>query len=262
MEHEWLHAVVAFYNPRLGWPTPDVHGACEHGYSPGPCPSGMTNEAYFADLMQGKVPEAGTLKGIQPDEWTLQGTPANPLIHLPPLSIAVGRDGKFAVRFPADLGGPIQLAIARPSGQVAREASVTTPGSEFEVPGKGRWEVCLNFAGSERYYKQSSCSLWSLTKAESCDLRPRRGRQRLPLHITHRGRRYRVVAAGVPAACDATLIVRHGKRKRRIRGRRYGGSTVFHLTARGPGPWSVVLRVNEGGGGLVTSRRYKLHPAP
>ncbi|HEY8768547.1 MAG TPA: hypothetical protein VIP09_15010, partial [Dehalococcoidia bacterium] len=49
--HEWLHQVVWFYSD-VFWPTADVHGACEHGYTGWAC---MGNPNYFTDLLQGKV---------------------------------------------------------------------------------------------------------------------------------------------------------------------------------------------------------------
>jgi hypothetical protein len=76
--HEWLHQVVWFYRD-VAWPTDDVHGACEHGYTGGPCGE---IPAYFADLLQGKVAENGQLLGIRPGDWLRDGTPA----HLKPIS--------------------------------------------------------------------------------------------------------------------------------------------------------------------------------
>ena len=72
--HEWLHHVVYFYRDVV-WPTNDVHGACEHGYVGFDC--GL-NPTYFADLMQGKVPENGRLLGIRPPDWLRDGTPTHP----------------------------------------------------------------------------------------------------------------------------------------------------------------------------------------
>lgn len=278
IEHEWLHAVVAFYNPRLGWPVPDVHGACEHGYSPTPCPSGMTNESYFSDMMRGRVAEGSLLRGIQHDEWTLQGTPAEPLIHHPAISVERRGDDRFAVQFPHDLGGPVQMAITDSSEKVVRTAEVTVPGSEFFLPTTDSWNVCLAFAGSETYYRRNVCTWWSVpngmgqpvshgiarsvSNRRPCSMRPpRRRRHRWPLRISrHAHHRYRLVAPRIPVSCRAVLIIAHHKRRRRIRGRHRGNRVIFRLRTRGSrrGRWKVMLRIRLDGGGFVTSRHYTL----
>ena len=264
MEHEWLHAAVAFYNPRLGWPVSDVHGACEHGYSPGPCPSGMTNELYFADLMQGKVPEGGFLKGIQPDEWTLQGTPINPLIGIPSILLRRGKQtGKLTVQFPADLGGALRMSIATSSGRVVQESEITTSDSEFSMPGDGRWTICFAFAGSERYYRNTSCFGWASVKIRSCHLNPsKRVQHNWPLRVSRQGHGYRIVAPGIPRGCSSVLEVRHNGHKRALWGRRYSEKVVFKLRASQPGQWKVMLRVSLEDGRRITSREHTLHAVP
>lgn len=145
--HEWLHQTVAFYEPRLGWPIPDVHGACEHGYSTN-C---ATYEPYFVDMMQGRVPEAGGMRGIQPDEWALEGTPAQPVRAVAVTRVASDSAGTVAVDVPADLGGPVTVT-ARNFDNIngAPETTFDPPQYRFQLP-DGLWFVCLRFAGSRRY---------------------------------------------------------------------------------------------------------------
>lgn len=72
MTHEWLHAVVFWYQPfGVVFPTSDVHGATEHGY-PGTSDGNM---AYFKDMMSGNVAESGRMTGITPAQWRSLPTP-------------------------------------------------------------------------------------------------------------------------------------------------------------------------------------------
>jgi hypothetical protein len=251
LQHEWLHAVVAFYNPRLGWPTPDVHGACEHGYTQLPCPGAMVNETYFADLMQGKVPENGTYKGIQPDEWSLQGTPANPLIQHADALITRLRDGTLLPVFPAALSGNVRLTIARPEGPVASEHVLSATRGEFVLPGAGLWKVCLVSPGSENYYRFEHCSLRYGT---TLNWRSRR------LRISRFRSSYSIFAVNLPAGSRPTLLVMHRGRTHQLRGRWNGGSTHFHLHVRGTEPWRVRLRLRLFDGHVTMSPTYVLRP--
>lgn len=78
--HEWLHMVVNFYD-QVQWPTNDVHGAAEHGYTPRDAYD-YPDTRYFADMMSGRVRENGKLLGIKPGQWAYYGTPTRPL-HQP-----------------------------------------------------------------------------------------------------------------------------------------------------------------------------------
>jgi hypothetical protein len=256
MEHEWLHAVVSFYNPRLGWPTPDVHGACEHGYSSPPCPSGMTNEKYFADMMQGKVGENGSLRGIQPDEWALQGTPRAPLIQHADTQVRVTADGHVRVTIPEGLANLMQLSVLDAAGQTIHQETLTSSSSEFDLPEAGRWNVCFDSNGSESYYPLHSCvRVVTQETAESGLRRKYRGL----LRISHRKSRYRIVAPGLPAGSKARLLVRHAGRRFFLHGQRRGGSARFRLSLRGSKPWRIRLRLQLRDNTLILGRVYVLH---
>lgn len=99
--HEWLHQVVWFYRD-VAWPSNDVHGACEHGYTGASC--GLI-QAYFADLLQGKVAENGRSLGIRPEDWLRDGTPVHPnapqIIPVRPKATPFGVTG-FEVPAPTD----------------------------------------------------------------------------------------------------------------------------------------------------------------
>ena len=166
MEHEWLHAVVAFYNPRLGWPRPDVHGACAHGFPGSRCPGEGVNEGYFAAMMQGLVQEADGPKGIEPDEWTRQGTPAHPLIAHPRLRVRALRRARMSLSFPRRLGGPVRLTVKTRQDRTVRSQLVRTRKLVFSIPKPGRWLVCLDFEGSEAYYRAHPCSEWSFYRSD------------------------------------------------------------------------------------------------
>lgn len=166
MEHEWLHAVVAFYNPRLGWPTPDVHGACDHEFPGSRCPGEGVNEAYFAAMMQGAVQEADGPKGIEPDEWTRQGTPAHPLIAPPRLRLRALRRARMLLSLPPGLGNPVQLVVKTKRGKTVRSQLVRKHKLVFPIPKPGRWLVCLDFEGSEAFYPVHRCSEWSFYRSD------------------------------------------------------------------------------------------------
>ena len=166
MEHEWLHGVVAFYNPRLGWPEPDVHGACAHAFPGSRCPGEGVNEGYFAAMMQGAVQEADGLKGIQPDEWTRQGTPAHPVIAQPTLRIRALRKARISLQFPPRLAAPVQLVVKNREGRTIRSQLVRKRTFVFPIPRPGRWSVCLEFEGSEAYYPAHKCSDWRFFRSD------------------------------------------------------------------------------------------------
>jgi hypothetical protein len=152
MEHEWLHAVVAFYSPREGWPTPDVHGACAHGYGTN-C---STDEHYFADMMQGKVAENGLTRGIEPDEWALQGTPAHPIIQdLRFFVSAVG--AHITVGLPANLDVPANVQVLSSQGAVVASGSTQASTLDLDVHSGGSYSVCASLTASERYRAQDVC---------------------------------------------------------------------------------------------------------
>jgi hypothetical protein len=152
MEHEWLHAVVAFYQPRLGWPTPDVHGACAHGYGTN-C---NTDEHYFADILQGKVVENGTMLGITPDEWGLQGTPAHPIIKSFSWQLTAVPGGA-RLTMPDDLDQPVTVQVLNPQAEVV--TSLTGQQRTFDLPiPPGRWSICLSNPGSEHYRAARGCA--------------------------------------------------------------------------------------------------------
>jgi hypothetical protein len=87
MMHEFMHVMTFKYRPAQGWPTPDVHGACEHGYATGPLGSDMCtsgNERYFTDMLQGRVIENGVPRGLLPSDIAAQ----------PPASVAAAAKQK------------------------------------------------------------------------------------------------------------------------------------------------------------------------
>jgi hypothetical protein len=252
MEHEWLHAVVGFYNPRLGWPTPDVHGACSHGYE-----CSEINEAYFADLMQGRVLENGAPKGIQPDEWSLQGTPADPLIHSAELGIGV--DGlDFHVEFPADLGAPVHVTVTGATGSAILDTTITRPGTRFSLPGPGSWTICLSSPGSEHYYPGENCIDERVRAAAIAAI----AKKKLRTQVRRHGSRYRIVAEGLPDGSTAVLLVDRAGKTHRRRGRRHGAREVFTVNAGSPGTWRIQLQVRLPDGQIVTDRSHILRGTP
>jgi hypothetical protein len=65
--HEWLHGVSRFFIGRgVALPQFDADGAESHGYEHSPT-GGWTG--YYRDLMNGRVREEGTLKGVMADAW-------------------------------------------------------------------------------------------------------------------------------------------------------------------------------------------------
>jgi hypothetical protein len=266
MEHEWLHAVVSFYNPRLGWPVNDVHAACEHGYDPGPCPSAMTDEHYFADMMQGRVLENGSPRGIQPDEWTLQGTPAHPLIQHPTVTFTSPKIGVMGVEIPPGLAGLATATYEGGSPTTSQTIGLATAQSTIQLPGPGNWNVCVKSPGSEAFYRSERCaSLYvprvrtpTTTKTGHGTVRPRTVRPHL--RIRHHLNRYRIIASGLPAGSRAELLVKSRRRHWLVSGRRTGTTERFSLVVHGSRPLRVRLWVHTEGR-TTSSRVYRIHPA-
>jgi hypothetical protein len=233
MEHEWLHAVVAFYEPRLGWPTPDVHGSLEHGYA-----RANTDRGYFADMMKGKVPENGTLKGIQPDEWAKQGTPAKPLIK--PFTFefaAVPGTLDQILDFPADPGAPVHLTVRDSDLAIVSETAVTTPGFRFSLPGFGLWRLCVSFEGSSSYRKLATAACTT----EAVYLHPPK-----IVSATRRAGTVRVIVTGTESMGEIVLSAAKGANRLEFRRKSSAGQSTFVLRL-GKGTWTLRARVEAFG---------------
>ena len=158
MMHEWLHQVVWFYDPSQGWPTNDVHGACEHGYTGAGC---GVNEHYFSDMMQGRVIENGQPKGMLPADWQRDGDPAHPRRQpTPPWTSNYAPDGsKLTVTIPASYDGTAQITFSRADGTVITTESHGSGAWDFVAPAEGRYYVCVTQPSTEHFRPQiSSCS--------------------------------------------------------------------------------------------------------
>jgi hypothetical protein len=278
MEHEWLHAVVGFYEPRLGWPTPDVHGACTHNYGT----SCNIDDAYFADMMQGKVREGDEMRGITPDEWAQQGTPAHPRLKSLTWNLkTAGLDG--TVTLPDDFAGVATLRILDTQASAVSSLTVGRGATRFSFPSSGRWSVCLASPVTAVYRSGSSCAAVSVAAASpGLGTKPFQGvglpvpkpfdggpnmAKRLVVSqhlriVRRRDQRLSISydpkdASNTGSKRTFTLVALHGRERREIRGTRRRGRVVFAI--RLPrGLWRLHVVVRASAGGVRTSGTVKI----
>ncbi len=157
--HEWMHLVVGFYKPRLGWPKQDVHGGCAHVAAyPDAC--AKVSEAYFTDMMTGRVLENGKPKGLLRREWAFYGTPTHPRHQDPGLYVRVGTDGGNIGWNPGVQRLILTYTDAH-SGRRAYREDVTRGASTLLPPvPHGLYRVCLSSAASLRYRAGRTCDTW------------------------------------------------------------------------------------------------------
>jgi hypothetical protein len=154
--HEWMHLVVGFYDePRLGWPKGDVHGGCGHGYADA-CQVGFS-EAYFADMMTGRVVENGKRKGLLPREWAYYGTPTRPRHQNPGLYVRVGLDGGN-VGWSPGVKRVLLTYTHIASGRVAYRQDITNGATTLLPPVPPG--VCVRSEASLRFRAGRACDVW------------------------------------------------------------------------------------------------------
>lgn len=165
--HEWMHGVVAFYEPaELGWPHNDVHGATEHGYVFPGVGSGVV-EPYFTDMLQGRVPENGQLKGLLPQDYLVEGTPAHAKRSYLDLETRIDATGHVHYSAPADFDGTLTFTVQNGSetpnpNPIVRDGKVAGPGASWTLDDRGLPKfvtACASSAstGSTRYRPYSAC---------------------------------------------------------------------------------------------------------
>ncbi len=148
--HEFMHQAVGFYDPAQGWPSNDVHGGAEHGWTDFP----YVNEAYFTAMLQGSVPEGGRMTGMLPADYVKDGTPAHPVRSAFP-SPTLGSDGyELVYRAPSNLTGSVSLVVRRnATGRTVQSDVLSAPNAVWRwLPtAVGTYTVELDHPGSERY---------------------------------------------------------------------------------------------------------------
>ena len=162
--HEWLHQVVAFYDPALGWPTNDVHGACKHGYidaTKGFC--SLVDEYYFLDMLQGNVAEAGGLRGITAADFAKDGTPAHParLVLGKPLLTSNGPIVRLS--FPTtNYDGTITVAVFDSARNDVGQGTTSGAAPTFDwwLPLKaGSYQLCWVAPSTAHYRPRYECDV-------------------------------------------------------------------------------------------------------
>jgi hypothetical protein len=161
--HEWLAQIVGYYDPALGWPASGADGACGHGYVDAlrrACDN--VDEHYFSDMLQGKVAEAGGLRGITAADFTKDDTPAHPVRVIAldsPTLTPVGRAVRLGFE-PASYDGTIAVTALDASGAMVGQgvASGTSPHFDWTLPARpGSYQLCWALAGSARDRPQRDC---------------------------------------------------------------------------------------------------------
>jgi hypothetical protein len=210
--HEWMHQVVFFYNSsELGWPQNDVHGSAEHGYVFPGVSAGVV-EPYFADMLQGKVLENGQPKGLLPQDYLVEGTPAHPKRRFLALQMHIDPTRHIQFRTPADFDGTLTFTAqdgwgSSNSNPIIREGQISGPGAAWMLNDGGlprHVTVCATSAssGSARYRPYRECFELSISRCvvprlvgssvNSARQRLKRARCRLGA-VKHRGGTGRIV---------------------------------------------------------------------
>ena len=158
--HEWLHMVVNFYIPPVGWPREDVHGACDRAdyLAQRPGWSCMVLPEWFADLMTGKVVEDGVAKGLPPDQWAYQGTPEHPRHLDPELYVSVDyRNVYVESRFT----GEARLTFSHQGTAVLDTVLPVVDGMEassrLDTSRLGSWTVCVTTPEVQEFRTATQC---------------------------------------------------------------------------------------------------------
>lgn len=150
--HEWLHLVVRYYTtPRLRWPYADVHGACLHGHTER-C---NVNEPYFGDMLNGRVNEAGQLRGLQPDEWARYGTPTQPSNRDPGLELTV-RGKSVSMAWEYHVGAVVVTYTNRRGTVVFRERTTNLYTIRPRIK-RGLYRVCLRNETTNGFTQRKLC---------------------------------------------------------------------------------------------------------
>jgi hypothetical protein len=168
--HEWMHEIVSFYIPaEQGWPTNDVHGGAEHGFTQAP----YVNEPYFAAMLQGTVPENGRTTGLLPQDYTIEGTPAHPRrrpFAYRQVTFDADNIGHYAA--PADFDGTLTITVHQGWGDPATSpvlsaSSLTGPSATWvwdNASTTGQVMICVELpaGGTARYRPYHSCDSWTV----------------------------------------------------------------------------------------------------
>lgn len=170
--HEWMHEVVFFYIPaELGWPTNDVHGGYEHGYVEAP----YVNERYFSDMLQGKVPENGQLKGLLPQDYAVEGTPAHPRREYLFITSRVTKLRDLRLIAPKDFDGTLTFTVQAGWGEpnlnrTLIKAAASGPSAKWTLDDSKiavrHITVCISSSptGSARYRPYHACDQWTVPR--------------------------------------------------------------------------------------------------
>jgi hypothetical protein len=273
--HEWLHQVVAFYDPALGWPTNDVHGACEHGYidaTKGAC--SQVDEHYFADMMQGKVAEAGGMRGITAADFAKDGTPARPVRAVLGAPALVPRGSFVRLSFPSIIyDGAIAVSAESAAGIVVGQGTTSGAAPTFDwlLPAKaGSYQLCWAAPGTARFRPQRGCEGFAVRRDISAISLPvvhvtaTRKPGTYTVRVTYQATVESVLEnpdPGVPAPdwtkAVATLVVRRGAQvitSRHLRLDHASKTITFsaHLP-RAARNATIQLRPQTGGGSFASS---------
>lgn len=157
--HEWLHDAVQQLGGRgeLGFPPDDVHWdfwkvepyasiyASQGAYA--------VAMAYYTDLIAGRVPVDGKLKGFSSNDWIMWGTPSHPLRQPANLWVDGGRakpKGWAFVRVSSSSAEPVSITIDGPGRRWDTTLSVVPASSNGQAPTatarfrsvRGPWRIC------------------------------------------------------------------------------------------------------------------------
>jgi hypothetical protein len=156
MEHEWMHQVVAFYDPVQGWPTNDVHGGYEHGYCESATFCSQVYRGYFAAMLQGTVIDGGRPTGLLPADYLRDGRPAAPARAASPdwtYSFLAGQGsapGRLEINVPASYDGAAVIEVYK-GGQALRTASQRAGTFRLLADADGNYRVCVQLPGTQRF---------------------------------------------------------------------------------------------------------------
>ena len=174
--HEWLHLVVAFYEPSQGWPSNDVHGGREHGYCESTTRCSQVYEPYFADMMQGKVLEGGQARGMLPADWQRDGSPKAPRRASSPAwtaspvigNRARGDGDALRLNIPAGYDGTAEVEL-RVGGQAPTIRLLGAGSHAFPVAEDSYLMLCVTLPGTQKYRRGGQgCTSAVLLRAERC----------------------------------------------------------------------------------------------
>jgi hypothetical protein len=160
--HEWMHEIVFFYIPaEQGWPANDVHGGyVQHPY---------VNEPYFADMLQGKVLESGQPKGLLPQDYAIEGTPAHP--RRKSLTVPSRIDGSYKLHYtaPPDFDGTLEITVqngwsdpnVNPILRLAHVSGASASWTSGDMSTDRRFTVCVStLSGSPKFRPYRECDQW------------------------------------------------------------------------------------------------------